>query len=153
MRGLLAAHHQSGFRAAYSTVTSLLPHIISLDLEQHIDHQSGFRAAYSTVTSLLESTNEWCINIDNGLLNGVIFVDLKKAFDAIDHKILLQKLRCYGVDDSALLWFSSYLTDRKQKCFVNGKLSKSNSISYGVPQGSTIGHCCFSSISMTCLTA
>ncbi len=102
-------------------------------------HQSGFRAAYSTVTSLLESTNEWCINIDNGLLNGVIFVDLKKAFDTIDHKILLQKLRCYGVDDSALLWFSSYLTDRKQKCFVNGKLSKSNSISYGVPQGSIIG--------------
>ena len=69
----------------------------------------------------------------------MIFVDLKKAFDTIDHKILLQKLRCYGVDDSALLWFSSYLTDRKQKCFVNGKLSKSNSISYGVPQGSIIG--------------
>ncbi len=43
------------------------------------------------------------------------------------------------MDDIALLWFSSYLTDRKQKCFVNGKLSKSNSISYGVPQGSIIG--------------
>ena len=43
------------------------------------------------------------IGADNGLLNGEIFVDLKKAFDAIDHKILLQKLRCYGVNDSALM--------------------------------------------------
>ena len=68
----------------------------------------------------------------------MIFVDLKKAFDTLDHNILLQKLRYYGVDDNALMWFS-YLTDRKEKCSVNGKLSKSHSISYGVPQGSIIG--------------
>ena len=101
-------------------------------------HLSGFRASYSTVISLL-ATNHWCINIDNGLLNAVIFVELKKAFDSTDHKILLQKLRCYGVNDSALMCFSSYLTDRKQKCFVNGKLSKSHLISYGVLQDSIIG--------------
>ena len=51
--------------------------------------QSGFRAKHSTVTSLLEITNKWSINIDNGLLNGVVFIDLKKAFDTIDHAILL----------------------------------------------------------------
>ena len=103
------------------------------------NYQSGFRASYSTVTALLESTNNWCVNIDKGLLNGVIFIDLKKAFDTIDHEILIRKLKCYGVGDNALSWFNSYLNNRKQKCYVNGKLSGSRSISHGVPQGSIIG--------------
>ncbi|CAB4033111.1 Hypothetical predicted protein [Paramuricea clavata] len=103
------------------------------------NYQSGFRASYSTVTALLESSNNWCVNIDKGLLNGVIFIDLKKAFDTIDHEILIRKLKCYGVDDNALSWFNSYLNNRKQKCYVNGNLSGSRSISHGVPQGSIIG--------------
>jgi hypothetical protein len=59
--------------------------------------------------------------------NGVIFIDLKKAFDTIVHEILIHKLKCYGVDDNALSWFNSYLNNRKQKCYVNGKLSGSRS--------------------------
>ena len=54
--------------------------------------QSGFRSMHSTLTALLETTNNWSINIDNGLLNGVLFIDLKKAFDTIDHEIILRKL-------------------------------------------------------------
>ena len=61
-------------------------------------YQSGFRSIHRTLTALLETTNNWSINIDNGLLNGVLFVDLKKAFDTIDHEIILRKLANYGVD-------------------------------------------------------
>ena len=67
-------------------------------------YQSGFRSNYSTLTSLLEATNNWCVNIDRGLLNGVVFIDLKKAFDTIDYNILLSKLKAYGVDDLAQSW-------------------------------------------------
>jgi retron-type reverse transcriptase len=76
-----------------------------------VKYQSGFRPNHSTLTDLLEATNSWCVNIDNSLLNGVVFIDLKKAFDTIDHNILLIKLK-HGVDDNALTWFHSYLTYR-----------------------------------------
>ena len=54
-----------------------------------VNCQLGFRSLHSTLTSLLEASNSWSVNIDNGLINGVIFIDLKKAFDTTDHKILL----------------------------------------------------------------
>ena len=57
-----------------------------------------FRSLHSTLTSLLEGYNSWSVNIDNGLINGVIFIDLKKAFGTIDHKILLRKQASYGID-------------------------------------------------------
>lgn len=101
--------------------------------------QSGFRSLHSTLTALLEATNNWSVNIDKGLLNGVIFIDLRKAFDTIDHEILIRKLRSYGVDGDALRWFNSYLSNRSQKCSVNGRLSNASKISCGVPQGSIIG--------------
>ena len=77
--------------------------------------QSGFRSLHSTLTALLETSNNWCVNVDKGLLNGVIFIDLKKAFDTIDHEIILQKLAKYGVDQDVLKWFLSYLTNRLQR--------------------------------------
>ena len=73
-------------------------------------YQSGFRSMHSTLTALLETTNNWSINIDNGLLNGVLFVDLKKAFDTIDHEIILRKLANYGVDQKCSTIFCVLFT-------------------------------------------
>ena len=101
--------------------------------------QSGFRSMHSTLTALLEATNSWSVNIDKGLLNAVVFIDLKKAFDTIDHLILLRKLRLYGFDEGSLRWFESYLSNRSQRCSVNGHLSKTCQITCGVPQGSILG--------------
>ena len=98
--------------------------------------QSGFRSLHSTVTALLEATNDWAYNIDHGNVNAVVFLDLKKAFDTVDHAILLSKLNAYGIGSE---WFKSYLSDRNQKCFVNGFLSPNRSLSCGIPQGTILG--------------
>ena len=70
---------------------------------------------------------------------GVVALDLRKAFDTVDHAILLDKLHYYGFKDSTLGWFKSYLTNRQQASCVNGNLSEAKTITTGVPQGSILG--------------
>ena len=102
-------------------------------------YQSGFRSFHSTVTALLEATDNWAFNIDRGYVNAVVFLDLKKAFDTVDHSILLSKLCLYGVKGIAYKFLSSYLDNRTQKCSVNGVLSKSCTLTCGIPQGTILG--------------
>ena len=102
-------------------------------------YQSGFRSSHSTVTALLEATDNWAFNIDRGDVNAVVFLDLKKAFDTVDHDILLSKMNLYGIQGIALDWFRSYLTNRTQRCLVNGSLSRICSLKCGVPRGTILG--------------
>ena len=78
-------------------------------------HQSRFRSLHSTVTALIEATDNWSLNIDRGFINAVVFLDLKKAFDKVDHTTLLSKLQAYGIQGSINQWFCSYLKNRSQK--------------------------------------
>ena len=76
-------------------------------------------------------------NMDNGRLNGVVFLDMRNAFDSINHNILLQKINTqFGIKNLELEWFKSYLNNREQVCVVNGKTSSAKKIMCGVPQGS-----------------
>ena len=97
-------------------------------------YQSGFRTIHSTVTALLEATDTWAYNIDRGKINTVVFLDLKKAFDTVDHEILLSKLSICCINGIMHQWFQSYLEYRKQMCFINGFLSSSCTFSCGVPR-------------------
>ena len=80
------------------TVAKIFEKIIYDQLYQYLNEngllnsgQSGFRSLHSTLTTLLETNDRWCVNIGRGLLNGVIFIDLKEAFETTDHEIILKK--------------------------------------------------------------
>jgi len=101
--------------------------------------QSGVRSLDSTVNALLEATDSWAFNIDRGYVIAVVFLDLKKAFDTADHEILLTKMNHYGIQGKSLNWFKSYLTNRTQRCSVNGRRSDFTTLKCGVPQGTILG--------------
>ena len=79
------------------------------------------------------------ITVDRGNVNAVVFLDLKKAFDTVDHDILLSKMNLYTeIQGIALDWFRSYLTNRTQRCLVNGYLTRICSLKCGVAQGKNL---------------
>ena len=84
----------------------------------------GFRKKCSTAHSFVEITEKIKESIDSGKFGCGIFIDLKKAFDTVNHDILLRKLEHYGVRGPILKWFESYLTGRKQYVFYNGATSE-----------------------------
>ena len=77
--------------------------------------------------------------LDDGNFACGIFIDLQKAFDTVDHHILLKKLEYYGIRGLANNWFRSYLTNRQQFVSINGFDSAKKCMKYGVPQGSVLG--------------
>ena len=102
-------------------------------------YQSGFRPQYSTLTALINITEDWFEAIDKGNFIGLVMIDLKKAFDTVNHDILLQKLKKFNVHDRCVNWFKSYLSGRSHVTVVNGIKSNNEIISCGIPQGSILG--------------
>ena len=101
--------------------------------------QAAFRKLNSTATSLTSSTDHWLENMDNNKMNLTIFLDLRKAFDTVDHNILIEKLNSYGVVDLTGGWCESYLSNRTQFCTLNGNKSKPRKAKCVIPQGSCFG--------------
>ena len=101
--------------------------------------QFGFRANHSTSHALVSITEKIREALDTGHFACGIFIDLQKAFDTVDHDILVSKLEYYGVRGIAKNWFSSYLQNRKQFVTINGYKSSLSAINFGVPQGSVLG--------------
>ena len=101
--------------------------------------QSGFRRCHSTTTALLNLTEDLPSSMDKGLVTGFVALDLKRAFDTVDHGILIEKLKLYGFDEASILWFTNYLCGRTQCTCVNGSLSPLSEVEFGVPQGSILG--------------
>ena len=107
----------------------------------HLIHPShhGFRSMHNTSTALLQMFDTWLEALENDEISAVIMLDLSAAFDVVDHDILIEKLKLYGLDSATLTWFDSYLSGRSQKVFIEGSLSDSLSLEAGVPQGSVLG--------------
>ena len=94
--------------------------------------QSGFRAGHSTETALLLMTERWLKALNDGKVVGSVMVDFRKAFDLVDHALLLEKLSCYKLSDKFLRLMKSYLDDRTQVVSVNNKLSDIDHVKCGV---------------------
>ena len=101
--------------------------------------QSGFRTNFSTDSCLSYLHDKILKGFDCGKYTGMILIDLQKAFDTIDHEILLNKLVYLGLSNEVVNWFKSYLTKRLNYVQIANKLSTSSIVTCGVPQGSILG--------------
>ena len=107
-------------------------------------HQYGFRKNHSTTYLTLDMFDKIFDSKSKGNTPAIIFLDIKKAFDTVDHKVLIEKLKFYGADGTVILWIKNYLLDRKQATKFLGEKSIFLCIKFGVPQGSLLGPLLFS---------
>ena len=108
------------------------------------NQQFGFRRGRSTTLALTQFVDETLGNLDKTLFTGVLFLDFCKAFDTVDHQILLYKVKSIGVTSRNLAWFHSYLSSRSQRTVIGQNISKEEKVKTGVPQGSILGPLLFS---------
>ncbi len=107
--------------------------------------QSGFRKFHCCETALAKMVTQWSTNVNKGDLTGLILPDLHKAFDMVNHDLLLRKLKQYRASDNALCWFTSNLTDRKQNMFKSIKTNLNQRLLHRVSHKSpSWDPCCLS---------
>ena len=127
-----------------SIVSKILERYIYNQLVNHIscqlhNLQFGFLKGKSTTSQLLQVLHEIGESLDKRIQTDILYLDFAKAFDKVDHQLLIKKLRRVRVGRNLLAWFENYLTDRHQQVTVPGKTSQSIPVLSGVPQGSILG--------------
>ena len=120
------------------TIYSQLFQYLSVHSLLHAN-QYGFRAKYSAELAINELVDRIYSQLDENKIPIAIFMDLSKAFDTIDHEILITKMEHYGITNLESKWCKSYLSDRKQYVEFNNTQSATEIITTGVPQGSILG--------------
>ena len=126
-------------------LAKILEHLINNQLKAFLSfhnilnrHQSGFRPGHSTISAATKVVNDIAYALDNKQDCVALFIDLSKAFDSVDHALLLNRLAEIGLDRKACKWFKNYLSDRSQAVVADGHKSEFLNISKGVPQGSIL---------------
>ena len=130
-----------------SVISKLFERLVARQLVTYLDThrllpatQSGFRRGHSTETDTIRVLSDLLDSVDRGDTAVLVLLDLTAAFDTVNHEILLKRLQVtFGVDNTSLSWFSSYLAGRKQHVRCGGKSSSVTDVVYGVPQGSVLG--------------
>ena len=129
-----------------SVVCKLMEHFIKQSLNAHLinnnllsNEQFGFVSGRNTITQLLVTINDWLYDMDNNVPVDACYMDFRKAFDAVPHQRLLNKLKGYNVTGPILNWITSFLSNRKQFVKINNSVSNSSNVTSGVPQGSVLG--------------
>ena len=116
---------------------SLNTHLINNDLLSC--EQFGFVSGRNTITQLLVTINDWMSDLDNNIPVDACYMDFRKAFDAVPHQRLINKLIGYNISGPILNWITSFLTNRKQYVKINNSMSECLNVTSGVPQGSVLG--------------
>ena len=127
-------------------LSKILEKVVFLQLVEYLDENKllspnhhGSRHSHNTATALIQMYDQWLEELEDGKLVGIMMIDLSAAFDMVDHMLLLENLKLFGLEEEVIKWFESYLLNRKQSVFIDGCLSPPLSIEYGVPQGSILG--------------
>jgi hypothetical protein len=102
-------------------------------------NQYAYLSRKSTLTQLLSCFHDWAKSPNKSKPTDVVLLDFSKAFDSVPHERLLLKLERHGIDDSLLLWFRNFLTNRKQRVAIRGTYSSWTHVKSGVPQGTILG--------------